>query len=30
MEELDVIFQLIVDSYNFDTGRDVNAAEIAS
>ena len=30
MEELDVIFQLIVDSYNFVTGRALNAAEIAS
>jgi len=30
MEELDVIFQLIVDSYNFVTGRAVNATEIAS
>ena len=30
MEELDVIFQLIVDSYNFVTGRAVNAAEIAA
>ncbi|MBI3286846.1 MAG: phospholipase [Chloroflexi bacterium] len=29
MEELDVVFQLIVDSYNFVTGRGVNAAEIA-
>lgn len=27
MEELDVIFQLIVDSYNFVTGRTVNAAD---
>ena len=30
MEELDVIFQLIVDSYNFVTGRAVDATEIAS
>ncbi len=30
LEELDVIFQLIVDSYNFVTGRSVNAAEIAA
>ncbi len=30
MEELDVIFQLIVDSYNFVTGRAVNVSEIAS
>lgn len=30
MEELDVIFQLIVDSYNFVTRRAVNATEIAS
>lgn len=29
-EELDVIFQLIVDSYNFVTGRRVNATEIAA
>ena len=29
MEELDVIFQLVVDSYNFVTGRSVNAVEIA-
>ncbi len=29
MEELEVIFQLIVDSYNFFTGRAVNATEIA-
>lgn len=29
-EELDVIFQLIVDSYNFVTGRAVSAAEIVS
>jgi len=29
MEELDVIFQLIVDSYNFVTGWAVNATEIA-
>lgn len=30
MQELDVIFQLIVDSYNFVTGRAVNAHESAS
>ena len=30
MEELDVIFQLVVDSYNFVTGRAVNAAETLS
>ncbi len=30
MEELDVIFQLIVDSYNFVTGWNVNATEIAA
>jgi len=30
MDELDVIFQLVVDSYNFVTGRVVSAAEIAS
>ncbi|MEK6572939.1 MAG: luciferase family protein [Chloroflexota bacterium] len=30
MEELDVIFQLIVDSYTFVTGRTVNAAEITA
>ncbi|MGH2398006.1 MAG: hypothetical protein ACRDFW_13745, partial [bacterium] len=30
MEELDVIFQLIVDSYNFVTGRNVNATEIVA
>jgi len=30
MEELDVIFQLIVDSYNLVTGRVVNAAEITA
>lgn len=29
MQELDVIFQLIVDSYAYVTGRDVNAADIA-
>lgn len=29
-EELDVIFQLIVDSYNFVTGRAVDAVEVAS
>jgi hypothetical protein len=28
MQELDVIFQLIVDSYNFVTGRTVSAADI--
>ena len=28
MEELDVIFQLIVDSYNFVTGRAVSAMDI--
>lgn len=28
MEELEVIFQLIVDSYNFVTGRSVNATEV--
>jgi len=30
MEELDVIFQLVVDSYNFVTGRAVTATEVAS
>jgi len=30
MEELDAIFQLVADSYNFVTGRSVNAAEIAA
>ena len=30
MEELDVIFQLVVDSYNFVTARAVNAAETLS
>jgi phospholipase/carboxylesterase len=30
MEELDVIFQLVVDSYNYVTGRVVNAASIAA
>lgn len=30
MEELDVIFQLIVDSYNFVTGQTVNATEITA
>jgi phospholipase/carboxylesterase len=30
LEELDVIFQLVVDSYNFVTGRAVNAAETLS
>lgn len=30
MAELDVIFQLVVDSYNFVTGRQVDAAEIAN
>ena len=29
LDELDVIFQLVVDSYNFVTGRAVNAVEIA-
>ena len=29
LDELDVIFQLIADSYNFVTGRSVNAAELA-
>jgi len=28
IKELDVIFQLVVDSYNFVTGRAVNATEI--
>ena len=27
MEELDVVFQLVVDSYNFVTGRDLSATE---
>jgi hypothetical protein len=30
MEELDVIFHLVVDSYNYVTGRVVNAASIAA
>ena len=30
LEELDVIFQLVVDSYNFVTGRSVNAAEFGA
>ena len=30
MDELDAIFQLVVDSYNFVTGRAVNAAETLS
>lgn len=30
MQELDVIFQLIVDSYNFVTGRTVSAADITA
>jgi len=30
LEELDVIFQLVVDSFNFVTGRAVNAAETLS
>ena len=30
MQELDVVFQLIVDSYNFVTGRAVSAADIAA
>jgi len=30
IEELDVIFQLVVDSYNFVTGRAVNAVESAA
>lgn len=30
LEELEVVFQLVVDSYNFITGRAVNAAEPAS
>ena len=30
LEELDVIFQLVVDSYNFVTGRVLNAAESAA
>lgn len=28
MQELDVIFQLVIDSYNFVTGRTVTAADI--
>jgi len=30
MQELDVIFQLIVDSYNFVTGRTVSAADVTA
>lgn len=30
MAELDVIFHLIVDSYNYVTGRSINAMEIAA
>ena len=30
MEELDVIFQLVVDSYNFVTGRSVKTADTAA
>lgn len=30
MEELDVIFQLIVDSYNFVTGQAVDSSRVAS
>jgi phospholipase/carboxylesterase len=30
MQELDVVFQLIVDSYNFVTGRTVSAADITA
>ena len=30
MEELNVIFQLVVDAYNYVTGRVVNAASIAA
>ena len=30
LEELDMIFQLVVDSYNFVTGNSVNAGEIAA
>jgi phospholipase/carboxylesterase len=30
MKELDVVFQLIVDSYNFVTGRTVNAMDITA
>ena len=30
MQELDVVFQLIVDSYNFVTGRSFSAAEVST
>ncbi len=30
LEELEVVFQLIVDSYNFVTGRDLDAAQFAA
>ncbi len=30
MPELDVVFQLIVDSYNFVTGRSVNAVDVTA
>lgn len=30
MDELDVIFQLVVDSYNYVTGRQVDATEIVN
>jgi phospholipase/carboxylesterase len=30
MQELDVIFQLVVDSYNYVTGRSVDGAQIAA
>jgi phospholipase/carboxylesterase len=30
MKEVDVVFQLIVDSYNFVTGRTVNAMDITA
>ena len=30
MQELDVIFQLIVDSYNFVTGRTVSATDMTA
>lgn len=30
MQELDVIFQLVIDSYNFVTGRAVTAADITA
>lgn len=30
MEELDVVFQLIVDSYNFVTGRSLNPEDVIS